>query len=306
MMRFPTVILEGKKLPRVILSIRPLASPGLQEILTLMRKAYERDAWCLDLPTGKHHQLFKELRGLTEEEALIGLPHIGAQEGASLSGIPLHRIEKKVNATITRNLFSSDLVRNLKEMGLWKSPYFYPASHSSEVLTQKEIDRISFDPSRFDKVLSLFQPSTSPFLFIGERYGDWLLGLGRPDLLKDMLFRIRGKGFIPILSGQWATFFLPNAKPLDAAAYAVPINKKMSLFDLSQACSLIKKFDKPVISLNALGDKDLAGNPEEALSFLFDHLKISLAVAEVSSEEELERVLMAVEKISSLRPHRKA
>jgi len=301
-MRFPTAILEGKKLPRVILSITPPASQGVQEILPLMRKAYEMDAWCLDLPSGRHHQLFKELRRLIEEETLIGLPHIGAEEGASLSGIPLHRFEKKVSATITRNLFSPDLIRNLKEMGAWKGPYFFSAAHSSEVLTQKEIDRISFDFSRFDRILSLFDPSTSPFLFIGGRYGDWLLGLGRPDLLKDMLSRMRGQGFIPILTGHWATFFLPKAKSLDAGAYAVPINKRMSFFDLPQACDLVKKFDKPVMSLNSLEGKELTASPEEALSFLFNDLKISLAIAEVSSEEELQRLLKAVEKIPSLRP----
>ncbi len=95
-MRFPTVNLEGKNLPRIILSITPpSSSPGLQEILSLMRIAYEMGVWCFDLPTTRHHQSFKELRVLTEDEDLIGLPHIEAKEGASLSGIPLHRVEAK-------------------------------------------------------------------------------------------------------------------------------------------------------------------------------------------------------------------
>jgi len=305
-MRIPTVIIEGKKLPRVIFSIRPPSSQGLQEISSLMRKAYEGGAWCFDLPTSKHHQSFKELKNLTEDASLIGLPHIGAEEGVSLSGIPLRRVESKVRSTIIRHVFPPDLVRTLKEMGVWKSSYFFPSADSLEVLTQKEIDRMSFDPSRFDRTLSLFQPQTSPFLILGERYGDWLLGLGRADLLKKMVSRIREKGFIPILSGQWATFFLPKAKPLDAAAYAIPINKKRSFFDLSQASELIKRFDKPVISLNPFGDKELLTKPEEALSFLLDELKVYLAIAEVSSEEETERILKAVENIPSLRPHRKA
>ena len=305
-MRLPTVTLEGKNLPRIILSIKPPPSSGLQEILSLMSKAYEMEAWCFDLPTTTHHQSFKELKNLTEDETLIGLPHITAEEGASLSGIPLHRFEAKVSATITKNLFSPDLIKRLKEMGAWKRPYFSPVSESSEVFTQKEIDRISFDSSRFDRALSPFQPGDIPFLLIGERYGDWLLGLGRMDLLKEIVTRTRDKGFIPILSGQWATFFLPKVKSLDAAAYAVPINKKRSFFDLSQASDLIKKFDKPVISLDPLGGKELLIKPEEAFSFLFNELKIYLAIAEVSSEGEMERILKSVEKISSLRPHRKA
>ncbi|HSB06665.1 MAG TPA: hypothetical protein VLK23_15900, partial [Thermodesulfobacteriota bacterium] len=302
----PTVTLEGKHLARIILSIKPLLSSGLQEILSLMRKAYEMDAWCFDLPTIKHHQSFKELMSFTEDETLIGLPHIAAEEGASLSGIPLHRFEAKVNATITKNLFSPDLIKRLKEMGAWRRPYFFPIPETSEVFTQKEIDRISFDSSRFDRALSPFQPGDMPFLLIGERYGDWLLGLGRMDLLKEMVSRTKEKGFIPILSGQWATFFLPKAKSVDAAAYAIPINKKRSFFDLSHASDLIKKFDKPVISLDPLAGKGLLAKPDEAFSFLFDELKIYLAIAEVSSEGEMERILKSVEKISSLRPRRKA
>ena len=305
-MRFPTAIIEETKLPRVLCSIKPPPSPDPQEILSLMRKAYDREVWCFDLPTPRYHQSFKELKRLTEDEALFGLPHIGAEEGVSLSGIPLHRVEAKVTSTVMKNLFPPDLVRTLKEMGVWKSAYFFPAADSLEVLTRKEIDRISFDSARFERALSSFQPKTSPFLFIGERYGDWLLGLGRSDLLQEMVSMAREKGFIPILSGQWATFFLPNAKPLDAAAYAIPINKKRSFFDLSQACDLIKKFDKPVISLDALEDQELLMNPEEALSFLMNELKICLAIVKVSTEEELERILKAAEKIPSLRPHRKA
>jgi hypothetical protein len=305
-MRFPTVTLEGKNLPRIILSIKPpSSSQDLGEMFTLMRRAYEMGAWCFDLPTIKHLQSFRELRVLTEDEDLIGLPHIEAKEGASLSGIPLHRVEAKVSGTIVKNLFPPDLVKKLKEMGVWNSPYFFPGSGSFEVFTQKEIDRISFDSSRFDKALSPFQPNTYPFLMVGERYGDWLLGLGCIDLLKQMISSIRGKQIIPILSGQWATFFLPKAKSLEAAAFAIPINEKWSFFEHAQACDLIKKFDKPVISLDPLSDKDLLERPDEAFSFLFEELKIHLAIVAVSSKEELERILKTIDKIPSLRPHRK-
>jgi hypothetical protein len=176
---------------------------------------------------------------------------------------------------------------------------------SSEVLTQKEIDRLTFDPNRFEKALSLFNPEESPFLLIGERYGDWLLALGRIDLLKEMVLRGRGKGFIPIFSGQWATFVLPKAKPLDVAAYAIPINKKWSFFDLAEACDLIKKFDKPVISLNPLADGKLLKKSEEAFSFLFNELKIYSAISEVTIEKEVETMIEALKKFPSLIPYRK-
>jgi hypothetical protein len=305
MMRVPTAILEGKKIPRVIFSIRPSPPFGHQEILSLMKKLHEMGVWYFDLPSAKHLESFKELKRLTEDETLLGLCHLDVEEGASFLGKPLHRFETKVVSTIKKNLFPPDLIKKLKTMGEWNDKHSFPIHSSSEVFTQKEIDRITYDPIRFEKTLSLFDPEESPFLLIGERYGDWLIALGRIDLLKGMVLKAREKGFIPIFSGQWATYVLPKAKPLDAAAYAIPINKNWSFFDLTQACDLIKKFDKPVISLNPLADGRLLGKPEEAFSFLFDGLKIYSAITEIASEEELKRILEVLDGVPSLIPPRK-
>ena len=293
-MRLPTVILEGKKLPRVIFSIRPQTSLGDEKIPSLMKKVYGRDVWYFDLPSMKHVEHFRGLKQLTEDETLTGLCHLEAEEGVSFLGKPLHRFESKVVSTIRKNLLLPDSVRNLSSL-----------PRSSEVFTQKEIDRITFDPHRFDTALSLLNPKESPFLMVGERYGDWLLTLGRIDLLRKMAAKVREKGFIPIYSGQWATFCLPKAKSLDVVAYAVPINKKWSFFDLDQACVLIKKFDRPVISLNPLADGKLLKEPEEAFTFLFHELKIYLAIVEITSEDEAKTVLEAMEKIPSFIPLRK-
>jgi len=293
-MRLPATILEGKKLPRAIFSIQPPTPLGDHEIYPLMKKTYEMGAWCFDLPSAKHLKSFKELKKITIDEMLIGLCHIEVETGVSFSGEPLHRFESKVISTIRKGLLPSHLPRNI-----------LPPSSSSEVFTQKEIDRITLDPLRFEKALSLSNPKESPFLLVGEKYGDWLLALGRIDLLKEMVSQIREKGFIPIFSGQWATFSLPKAKPLDVAAYAIPINKKRSLFDLQQASNLIKKFDKPVISLNPLADGELFKESEEAFSFLFDELKVYAVIAKIASEGEAGRIIEVLKIFPSLIPPRK-
>lgn len=305
MMRLPTVILEGKRIPRIILSIRREHPSNRQEISSLMKKTYEMGVGCFDLPSAKHLESFKEVRHLTDDETLIGFSHLEVENGVSFLGKPLHQFESKVFSTIKKSLFPSELIQKLKTMGAWQSNLFFLTQSSSDVFTQKEIDRITFDPLRFDKALSLFNPKESPFLLVGEKYGDWLLALGRIDLLKEMVRRVREKGFIPIFSGQWATFSLPKAKPLDVAAYAIPINKNWSLFDHTQACDLIKKFDKPVISLNPLADGKLIGKSEDAFSFLFDGLKIYSAIIEIGREGEVRRIFEAVKKIPSLIPFRK-
>jgi hypothetical protein len=278
----------------MIFSIQPPTSQGDKEIYSLMEKTYEMGAWCFDLTLANHLESFKKLKHLTTDETLIGLCHLEVEAGTSFLGKPLHRFESKVISTIRKDLLPSHLPRNI-----------LPPSLSSEVFTQKEIDRITFDPLRFDKALSPFDPKESPFLLVGEKYGDWLLALGRIDLLREMVSRVREKGFIPIFSGQWATFVLPKAKSLDVAAYAIPINKKWSLFDLQQASNLIKKFDKPVISLNPLADGKLLKEYEEAFSFLFNELKVYVVIAEIASEEEARKIIEVLKKFPSLIPPRK-
>ncbi len=293
-MRFPTITLEGKKLPRTIFSIQPPTFHEEQEIYLLMKKTYELGAWCFDLPSGNHLESFKELKNFTGDEGLVGLCHLAAEAGVSFLGKPLHQFESKVISTIRKDLLPSHLTRHI-----------LPPSSSSEVFTQKETDRITFDPLRFDKALSPFDPKESPFLLLGGKYGDWLLALGRIDLFHEMVSRVRQGGFIPIFSGQWATFALPKAKPLDVAAYAIPINKKWSLFDLQRASDMIKKFDKPVISLNPLAEGKLLKESEGAFSFLFDELKVHAVIAEVASEGEARRIIEVLKKFPSLIPHRK-
>jgi hypothetical protein len=290
----PTTILEGRKLSRIIFSIRRPTSATHEEISFLMKKVYEMGAWCFDLPSLKHLESFKELKRLTDDETLIGFGHLEAEEGAAFLGRPLHQFESKVISTIKKNIIPPHLIHHL-----------FPSSTPNDIFTQKEVDRIVFDTLRFEKALSSFNPLESPFLLIGEKYSDWLLALGRIDLLKEMISRVREKGFIPIFSGQWATFVLPKAKPLDVVAYAIPINRRWSHFDLALACDLIKKFDRPVISLNPLADGKLLKESEEAFLFLFEELKIYSAIAEVASVEEARTIFESLKRLPSLIPPRK-
>ena len=218
-MRLPTTILDEKKISRIILSIRPRPPFRQHQISSLMKIAYEMGVWCFDLPSKSHLESFRELKNLMADEMLTGFCHVEAETGVSFLGKPLHRFESKIISTMRRELLPPQHTRDV-----------LPPTSSSEVLTQKEIDRIAFDPLRFEKALSAFDPQESSFLLVGEKYGDWLLALGRLDLLQEMVSEVRRKGFIPIFSGQWATFALPKAKSLDVSAYAVPVNKKWSLF----------------------------------------------------------------------------
>src|SRR4030067_1854584 len=162
-MHLPIATLERNKISRVIFAIRPPA-PIAQNIYPLMERVYEMGAWCFDLPTVRHLESFETLRESTGDEALKGFGHIEAESGVSLTGKPLRQFESKVISTIVRNVVPPDSVGKL-----------FPGRSFGEVLTQKEIDRMRFDPDRFDQALSTFRLNGVPFLLIGGKYGDWLL-----------------------------------------------------------------------------------------------------------------------------------
>jgi len=292
-MRLPIAILEKKRIQRLIFSIRP-NSNLCRDITPLMEKVYDQGGISFFLPTIRHLESFMALRESTEDAALTGFGFLEAESALLLTGKPLHHFESKVIATIARNIVPPEWVKKL-----------FPGRSFGEVLTQKEIDRMNFDPFRFHQNLSLFPIQSVPFLLIGGKYTDWLLGLGRIDLLKEMISGVKKEGGFPLFSGQWATFSLPKAKPLDVAGFAIPINRRRSLFDLTQACNIIKKFDKPVISLDPFASGTLLEESEETYSFLFNELKVHSVIVEVNLEEDLHRLFKGLEQVSSLIPFHK-
>ncbi len=294
MIRAPKVILEGIKIPRIIFSIAPSIKMETQEIFFLMKKIYEMGIWCFDLPSNNHLETFKRLRDLIGDETMIGIAHIGNGTGFSFTGKPLHQFETKIISTIIKNIVPQNLVKKI-----------YPTHHPKDIFTQKEIDRISFDNALFEKSLSNLNPKEFPIILVGEKYNDWLVGLGRIDLLREMTSAVRRKGFIPIFSAKWPSYVLPKVKSLDASAYAIPINKREGLFDHSKSCDIIKKFEKPIISLDPLANGRLLKRSESAFSFLFNELKIYAAISEISSKEEALSILEVLKKIPSLIPLRK-
>jgi len=295
MIRFPIAILEGKKLTRVIFSLCPSPPFNPQLFSYLLKKAYEMGTWCFDLPSVGHVESFKKFKQEIGDETLMGLCHIKVEEGLTFFGNPLQRFETKLISTIKKDFLPPSLARKV-----------LPQTPPSDVFTQKEIDHILLDPIRFDKVLSSFDSQEFPFLLLGGRYGDWLLSLGRIDLLKEMVARVRERGFIPIYLGQWTTFILPKAKPLEVVAYAMPINKNYIPFNFSQACNLIKRFEKPLISLNPLANGSLLKKFEKAFSFLFQDLKIHSAIVPIQREKEMGQIGKSLESIPSLIPPRKS
>ncbi|MCX8116907.1 MAG: hypothetical protein N3G78_03105 [Desulfobacterota bacterium] len=290
-MHLPIALLERKKIQRIIFSVR---SSEPQKISLLMEKAYERGGWCFHLPTPLHLRSFVALRESTGDDFLMGFGQIGAESGVSLTGKPLTHFASRMVATIAKSLAPPSLVRK-----------FPLEKNGAEVLTPKEVDRMRFDPSLFDQALHPFLRQEIPFLLIGGPYGDWLLGLGRIDLLRSMVSAIREKGKTPIYQGEWAPFALPKAKPLDVAAFAIPIHKDEGRLPFEETCKLIKKFERPVLGLRPFSSPPIGRRAEGPFSLLLKELKVYSLMVEVASERDLDLLFRWAEKVPSLIPFRR-
>jgi len=197
-MRLPTFTLQGIGLPRVIFSIRPSPSSPVEEILALMKNAYQMGIACFDLPSANHLESFRALRKLTEDADLLGFRTSTWRKGslfweASSSFRREHCLNPEEEPLPSRADPPFEGRRRLEQQALLPSHSVFRGLHS------EEIDRLALDPSRFEKALAVFHPSESPFLFLGGKYADWISGLGRIDLLSKMALKVKEKGFTPSL-----------------------------------------------------------------------------------------------------------
>jgi len=166
-------------------------------------------------------------------------------------------------------------------------------------LTQKEIDRIAFDAARFDRALSLFQAKETPFLKVGGKYGDWLLGLGRTDLIEKMASRVREAVSFPSSPADGQLLFSPKVKMIDFAAYAVPINKTGITGSRPGLCAhqeIRQTSDQP----RPVSGREAPGEFRRGLLVSLQRIRIHGAVAEVTSEEEGRKILDALAAVPSL------
>jgi len=113
------------------------------------------------------------------------------------------------------------------------------------------------NPEFFLRRLELYQKLNVKLVQFGGIAADWLVSIGRIDLLEKLLQLIKNKRFKPILICHWTSIVLPICeKELDeVAGYIIPINKLWGLLTLHKTLKTIKNIKKPIIAMKTLGFK---------------------------------------------------
>jgi hypothetical protein len=175
---------------------------------------------------------------------------------------------------------------------------FFELKTLAEPLTESEIGRIRMKPDFFEKRLELYRKMSLKLVQFGGGTADWLVALGREDLLKDLSRLIRMKGFAPILICHWTSLVLPVAeKGLDVAGYVVPVNRLWGLLTLSEALETIRSVEKPVIAMKTLAQGALAHDLQDAFTYLFKKAKVAGVLVGVSSVAEAKQTFSTLARV---------
>jgi hypothetical protein len=203
-----------------------------------------------------------------------------------IDGTPLADYMERIKVNVRSKLPLSylSLLEHSNAPGSSFARSFFELKAPTERLTKSEIGRIKMKPGFFEERLELYRKLNLKLVQFGGGTADWLIALGREDLLQDLSQLIRRKGFVPILTCHWASMVLPVAeKELDAAGYVVPLNKLWGLLTLSEVLDTIKSVEKPVIAMKTLAQGTLAHDLQDAFTYLFKKAKVASVIVGVSS-----------------------
>jgi hypothetical protein len=236
--------------------------------LSVMRAAFEAGGRAFDLSFDVNTRLFRQLIEETEQK-LIGFGNPTWEQGVILNGRFIQLSRDRILRTLVDRMFPRPIARLVDEKLSHEDVLVFGYDREAPPLSDDEIASIALDEEAFRRRLSIFRDCQ--YICFGGSDADWLVPLGRMDLVSDMARVVRQQGFVPILLCQYATLVVPEAEAagLDVAGYALPLNRDWSWFSLDECVEIVKSLDKPVIAFMPLASGGLRKDVRGALGWLY-------------------------------------
>jgi hypothetical protein len=270
------------------------------KVLEVMRVSAKCGVRCIDL-SPPMVDAFKILQNETDGrvEALGALQEWTCRNFI-IDHTPLAELTAEIKASM-RSKLSPRYLEELKrssDVGSGFARSFFEPAGMAEQLTKSEIDRIRMKPDFYKERLELYRKLKVKLVQFGGQAADWLIALGRIDLLRELSKLIRNNGFVPLLICHWTSLVLPIAeRELDVAGYIVPLNRLWSLTTLPEACSAIKNAKKPVVAMKTLARGVLGPDLDRAFTFVIRQRNVEAVLVSVSSKAEARQTFSALGEI---------
>lgn len=272
----------------------------VSKVLEVMKVGVEQGVMTLDLPR-ELIEAYQRLRKETGKDVVgLGALQEWTCKNVTIDGVPLEEFSEELKATINPKLPS----RFLKSLGRFDLPgagfikSFFVQKRPARPLQSSQIDGIELNRRHFENQLALYEELNVKLVQFGGGLADWLVGVGRTDLLQELAHMITSRGCIPILICHWTSMVLPVCEEeLDVEGYIVPLNKQWGLLTLPEALKAIKDVEKPVIAMKPLALGALAYDIRSAFTFLFEKAKVAAIMVGVSSKVEAEQTFTIAEEL---------
>ena len=236
--------------------------------LSVMRACYQAGGKAYDLSFDVNARLMRRLIAETGD-SLVGFGNPTWEQGVFLNGRYLQYSRDRILRTLVDRLFPCPVARLVEEKLSRDDVLVFGYDREALPLGDAEIAGISLDRDCFRQRLSIFKDCQ--YIFLGGSDADWLVPLGRIDVVAQMAEVVRQEGRIPMLLCQYATLVLPAAEAagLDVEGYAVPLNRDWSWFSRDECVDVVKSTHKPVVAFMPLASGGLRKDVRGALEWLY-------------------------------------
>jgi hypothetical protein len=235
---------------------------------SVMKACYQAGGRAFDLSFEVNTGLFRKLLDETDEK-LIGFGNPSWEQGVFLQGKYLQYSRDRILKTLVERLFPRQLAKYVEEKLSIDDVLVFGYDRNVAPLTDEEIASISLDKWSFIQRLSIFKDCQ--YIFLGGSDADWLVSLGRVDLIVEMARITRQLGFVPFILCQYASHIIPiiEASEADIEGYAVPLNRDWSWMDRDACVNVVKSLKKSIIAFMPFASGGLRNDIRGAMDWLY-------------------------------------
>jgi hypothetical protein len=260
---------------------------------SVMRAYYEAGGRAYDLSFAVNIRLFQRLLEDTGK-TLLGVGNPTWEQGVFLDGRYLQHSRDRIIRTLVEQLWPRDIAQLVKEELSKTAVLVFGFDAQAPLLNDEEIQSIALDEMTYLKRLSEFRDCQ--VVLFGGADADYLVSLGREDIVVRMAEMARGQGLRPYLLSQYPSLLLPKMEEigLDVEGYAVPLNKEWSWFDRDSCLRAVQATQKPVIAFMPLAGGGLKKDVRAALDWLYQTAGVdSVLFGTATAAHALETALIA-------------
>ena len=250
----------------------------------MMQQAYKLGVKGYDISLNTHViEAFKRLKELHSDVVAIGNPNWRC--GIKLGDTIIYELGARFKKTILTRFFTPEQVNEIHQLPEERQKRWFLAE-DADVLSGDEIKGVYLDEATYRAKLESFVGVTN-YILIGTDYADWLIPIGRKDILARMSELAREYGFVPLSISHWASITLPALEEMDFEGHWIYLNKMEQLLSADKVHDAVKGARHPITAFRVLGGGALVSNMEDAFTYL-KRLGIASIVIGAETTDQLE------------------